>query len=202
MITSEFGQPIGLVEVVRRQQHGQPVVAGQRVDLGPQLAARLRVEAGRRLVEEQHGRPVHEAQRDVELALHPARPRAGQPVGGLAQPEPLKELVGPSGAPRGRCSPWTRPWSTRFSRPVAIGSKPGFCETYPIARRTAAGSLGHVRARRRGHDRCPARDERGEDLDGGGLAGAVRTEQPEHGGRPSTANETPSSARVARSPLP
>ena len=39
-----------------------------------------------------------------------------------------------------RFMPWMRPASTRFSRPVAIGSDDGRCETSPILRRTASGS--------------------------------------------------------------
>jgi hypothetical protein len=39
-----------------------------------------------------------------------------------------------------RLSPWMRAASTRFSRPVAIGSEDGRCETSPILRRTASGS--------------------------------------------------------------
>jgi hypothetical protein len=34
--------------------------------------------------------------------------------------------------------PWIRAASTRFSRPVAIGSVEGFCDTRPMARRTAS----------------------------------------------------------------
>ena len=37
--------------------------------------------------------------------------------------------------------PYTRPWSTRFSRPVICGSSPDFCATEPMARRTLPGCL-------------------------------------------------------------
>ena len=45
-------QPLGLVHVVRRQQDG-PALGAEAADDVPELPARLRVEAGRRLVEEQ-----------------------------------------------------------------------------------------------------------------------------------------------------
>ena len=48
------GEPVGLLQVVRGEQDGQRLVRGQPADLGPHRGAGLRVEAGRRLVEEQH----------------------------------------------------------------------------------------------------------------------------------------------------
>ena len=43
--------------------------------LDPERVAALRVEPGRRLVEEEDRRPVQECEREVEAALHPARVR-------------------------------------------------------------------------------------------------------------------------------
>ena len=75
--------------------------------------------------------------------------------------------------------PWIRPASTRFSRAVAIGSLDDFCDTSPIGLPHPVGVAqdvdtgdGRVAGVRPG--------QRGEDLDGAGLAGAVRAEQREH----------------------
>ena len=45
------------------------------------------------LVEEEHLRLVNEAERDVEPALHPARVAARLPVGRVAQPDELEQLI-------------------------------------------------------------------------------------------------------------
>ena len=61
-------------------------VVGQAPHLVPQRRAALGIEAGRRLVEEQQPRAVHEREREVEPALHAARVAADLAVGGLGQP--------------------------------------------------------------------------------------------------------------------
>ena len=86
---------VGLLEVVRREQDRQLLLAGKPLELVPHRRARLRVEAGGRLVEEEHLRPVDEPERHVEPALHPARVGADDPVGELADPEGLEQLVDP-----------------------------------------------------------------------------------------------------------
>ncbi len=77
-------EPVGLLEVVRREQDREALLLREALDLGPQRDARLRVEPGGRLVEEEHARPVDEADRDVEPPLHPAGVAARDAVGGLA----------------------------------------------------------------------------------------------------------------------
>ena len=57
-------------------------------------ASALRVEPGRRLVEEEHARTVDEREREVEAALHPARVAADLAIGRLGQPDALEELLG------------------------------------------------------------------------------------------------------------
>ena len=53
------GEPLGLLDVVRRHEHGRALRA-QCVDQRPQLLAHLGVETHRRLVEQHELRGVHE----------------------------------------------------------------------------------------------------------------------------------------------
>jgi len=57
-----IGDPVGLLEVLRRQQDRR-AVRGQRADGGPDVRPAARVQAGRRLVKEQH-RGRHDQARD------------------------------------------------------------------------------------------------------------------------------------------
>ncbi len=82
----------------------------------------------------------------------------------------------PSARPR-----WCRSAiSFRFSRPVIRLSTAENWPVTPIAARTASGSLATLVARDRRAAAVRA-DQRGQDLDHGGLAGAVRAEQREDG---------------------
>ena len=78
------GELLRLVEVLRGEQD-RGAAAGEVADGLPHLEATLRVEAGRRLVEEDHRRAPDQAHREVEPAAHAARvarhpliPRAGE----------------------------------------------------------------------------------------------------------------------------
>ncbi len=87
-------EPVGLLEVVGGQQDGDAILAREADDLVPQLGARVGVEPGRRLVEEQHARPVDEAHRHVELPAHAAGPRPDDAVGRLGEAQPIQERLG------------------------------------------------------------------------------------------------------------
>src|SRR6185369_534889 len=85
-------QPVAalrLVHVVGRDEEGEPL-GGERVDLLPELAARLGVDAGRRLVEQQQLGLVDQAGGEREALL----PAAGELAGELLLPsresEPLE----------------------------------------------------------------------------------------------------------------
>ena len=65
---------VGLLHVVRGQQDRLAVGVQLAEDL-PQRDAALRVEAGGRLVEEQHLRPVHDRPRHHQALGHAARQR-------------------------------------------------------------------------------------------------------------------------------
>src|SRR5437867_10126631 len=77
------GEHVGLLEVLRGQEDGDAVLAREPSDLGPEGRAALRVEPGRRLVEEEHARAVDQRERQVEAALHPAGVALDLAVGGL-----------------------------------------------------------------------------------------------------------------------
>ena len=76
----------GFVEVGRGDQNRQAVGRQVRERI-PEFAARHRIDAGRRLVEQQHPRLGHERTRQSELLLHAAAQPAGQPVGEAIQIE-------------------------------------------------------------------------------------------------------------------
>ena len=90
-----IGERVRLLEVVGGQEDRRPLLA-EGPDLVPHACPRLRVEAGGRLVEEQHGRPMDDAEADVEPAAHAARVRPGRAVGGGRQLEDLEHLVRPA----------------------------------------------------------------------------------------------------------
>ena len=88
------GEHVGLLEVLRREEDGDAVLARQPRDLVPEGRPRLWIETGRRLVEEEHARAVDERERQVEPALHPAGVAADLAIGRLGQPDPDEELLG------------------------------------------------------------------------------------------------------------
>ena len=79
---------LGLVHVVGRDQHGQPI-GRERVDLAPELAPRLRIDAGGRLVEQQQLRVRQGAGAEREPLLPAARERAGKLLLATVKAEPL-----------------------------------------------------------------------------------------------------------------
>ena len=101
------GEHVGLLEVLRGQEDGHAVLAREPGDLVPERAAALRVEAGRRLVEEEDARPVDEREREVEPALHAARVAADLAVGGVGQADALEQLVARARLRSARGIPWS-----------------------------------------------------------------------------------------------
>ncbi len=75
--------PLRLVEVRRRHHDGEPVAEELRQQL-PELAPRDRIDAGRRLVEQQHLRLVDERAGERQLLLHAARQAIGAGATGTA----------------------------------------------------------------------------------------------------------------------
>ena len=79
---------LGLVHVVRRDQHGH-ALGGELVDLAPELAPRLGIDAGGRLVEQQQLGLRQDAGAERQPLLPAARQRAGQLLLAAVQSEPL-----------------------------------------------------------------------------------------------------------------
>ena len=87
------GQLVGLLEVLRRQQERR-ALADEAADDVPHPEPAARVEARRRLVQEQEPRPPDQGAAEVEPAAHAARVGLDDAVGGVGQVELLEQLVG------------------------------------------------------------------------------------------------------------
>ena len=85
------GEAVGLVEVLGGEQDGRPG-GDPLLDHAPETQPAARVEAGRRLVEEEHRRAGDERGGEVEAAAHPARVGADQALGGIGEFELLEQL--------------------------------------------------------------------------------------------------------------
>ena len=172
------GELVGLVEVLRGEQDGAALLH-QLADRGPHLAAGARVETGGRLVEEDQRGPGDQAGGQVEPATH----AAGELGDLLGRPPPrarTARAVEPrSRGPRGGSRPWSRPKRIRFSVAVRFSSTEAYCPVTPRSWRTTWG----CRRTSIAEDARVARVDRqqgGEHLEHGGLAGAVGSEDAEH----------------------
>ena len=135
------GELVGLLEVLRRE-HDRGAVAYEVAQHLPQIAAAARVEAGGRLVEEQHRRRGHEARGEVEAAAHAAR------EGLHERGRPRRSRSRRSSSSSARCSRmplgrWCRrPTITRFFRALSSPSTRrllrGDADALAHARRAAA----------------------------------------------------------------
>ena len=129
------GERLGLVQVMGGEQHRGAELA-QRTDQRPELPARLGVEAGRGLVEEQQRGPADDAERDVEPAALAAGQRLAARPRLLGQARPARA---PRRDPAGRGS--------RRPAPAASRGRSAGCRRRPTAARCpAAPSTGGRRA--------------------------------------------------------
>ena len=90
-------QLIGLVHVVGRQ-HDRAAAGVVLADDFPEEQAGLRVEPGRRLIEEEDLGVVHHGARDRETLHHAAGESAGEVVGAVGELESLEELSRAAGS--------------------------------------------------------------------------------------------------------
>ena len=86
------GELVGLLEVLGRQEE-RHALAHEPADDLPHADPAARVEAGRRLVEEQQPRPPDERARQVQPAAHAARVGLDDAIGGVDEVELLEQLV-------------------------------------------------------------------------------------------------------------
>ena len=96
-------------------------VGPERVDVLPYAVAAERVEADRRLVEDEQAGPVDEGLRQLQPTDHAAGVRLREAVGGVGEPHRVEHLVDPGPRCRlGRSN--NRANSPTFSRPVRPAS--------------------------------------------------------------------------------
>src|SRR2546423_787845 len=166
-----IGQALGLVEVVRRE-NDRLAEAAKRAQGLPGLAARVRVEAGRRLVEEDQLGVADEREAEVEAAALPTRKAANYLVSLLAEADQLDDVVyrtrvrvvaGEQAQALGGCQRLVHRRGLEHDAdllaPAAAGKRGVDAEHLDAAAVPLAGAL--------------------EDLDGRRLARAVRAEQAE-----------------------
>ena len=169
------GQHVGLLEVLRRQEDGRALLTRQARDLVPQRGARLHVEAGRRLVEEEDARAVQQRQREVQPALHAARVGRRPAIGGVGEADALEQLVAAAAAlgARDALQPALQ------AHVLAAGQHR--VERHVLQRDADRGAhLGSLLRDVVARDGRPARgrrQQRREHLDGRRLAGAVGAEE-------------------------
>ncbi len=168
-----IAQRLGLVEVVRGQDHG-PAGGGDAADHVPEVSPRLRVEAGRRLVEEHDLRVVHERERDREPLLLPAREPARRGLPFLGEADQLEQ---PLGASSGRHAVERREQVEELARGEVLEERRGL-----QLHADPALDPRRVRPDRPAQDRRAPGVWHGQPLDHlerRRLAGAVRPEDPE-----------------------
>ena len=84
---------LGFVEISGRCEN-RHAFRGQLVKDAPEVAARNRIDAGGRLIQQDHLGPMNERADQAELLLHAAGKFAGQPLAELAHARGLQQLRG------------------------------------------------------------------------------------------------------------
>ena len=167
---------VGLFHVVGRQQDGLALTV-QLAQQVPERETALRVEPGRRLIEEEHGRAVKDGPRHHEPLRHSAGQGVHRRLGPFGQLELLEQLIG---GPAGHLRPHAEQPAVKVQvlpdgelpvQGVLLGDDP-------------AQLLGQRRVRRDVHpgEERPSggrHDPRGQHPRGGGLPRPVRSQQAE-----------------------
>src|SRR2546427_12949888 len=164
-------QALGFLHVVGREQHG-PAVRAEPADDFPQLPSRLRIQAGRRLIEEQQLGFADERARDGEALLLAARERHDARLALFLEPDEREHLVD-----RVRL-PVERPEQRQHLADLELVGELGFLElnAEALAQRPSGGAVAPRRAEDLDLTRIRERQPL-EDFDGSGLAGTVGSEQ-------------------------
>src|SRR5665647_1099850 len=169
-------QVVGLLHVVRGEQYREAHAVQLVQDL-PERQPALRVQTGRRLVEEEDVRAMGDAARDHEALGHAAGQRVHARLGAVGQAELLQQLVGASAGVAG----------ARAEIPAVVVQilRDGQAAVEGVGLRHDAD---HLLGQRRMRDdvdaahagaACRRDHARRQHADGGGLTGAVRPEQAE-----------------------
>ena len=171
-----LAQCLGFLHVVRGQQDRLPLGVQHPQDV-PEVGPGLRVEPCGRLVQEEHVRPVHQGPRDQQPLGLPAGQVGGHRLAPVREAEYLEQLLGPA---LGLAQAQAEEPATELQ---VLGHGQLHVERVVLGHHADpalhADRVGdHVHAR---HPCLTARrqDQRGEHADGGGLARAVRSQQPE-----------------------
>ena len=176
-----LGELVGLVEVLRRQQHGGALADEHAHDV-PDLVAAAWVESGRRLVEEQQVGGHDDAGRDVEAPAHAAGVVAHELVGGVGEAERGEQLVGARRRAT-RAEAEQAPEQLQVLAAVELlvdrGELAG--EAHPPAHR---GGFAHDVVAEHPGGSAVGVQQRGEHADRRRLAGAVRAEHAVDGAPP------------------
>src|SRR6266498_4052256 len=163
--------------VVGGEEHGDRLTPPQLVQVGPDLAAGLRVEPDGGLVQEQHPWGVEQAARDLQAALHPAREGAHLAAAPLTEPDQVQDLVQAGGHGVAR-----DPVQLGVEAQVLLGGEVvvqgGVLEDQADAPPHLGLALDHVEAGHAGAPRARPQ-QRAQHRDGGRLAGAVGPQEPE-----------------------
>ena len=163
---------LGLVHVMGGDQHGE-AVGGERVDLVPEVAPRLGIDAGGRLVEQQKLRARQRAGAERQTLLPAARQFAGQLLLAAGEAEPLdRRARGRNGL--GDAVDAADEFQVLAHREVLVERE--------LLRHVADLALDHVGLRadvvaEAGAGALVGREQAAQHADGGGLAGAVGAEE-------------------------
>jgi hypothetical protein len=167
-----LGEPVRLVQVLGGEQHSR-ASRDEGLHGLPESEAAADVQAGCRLVEEEHRRPRDKRGGKIEAAAHASGVGADQPVSGLGEVEVGEELAGPC-----------RSGSTAEVVEAADHFEVLEAGQVLVDGRVLAGEADVLTDPRRVADDVEARnarrtlvgqEQRGEDPNCGRLAGAVRT---------------------------
>ena len=166
---------VGLLEVLRREEDGHSRLPSHQRDLVPDVGAALRIETRGRLVQEENARAMHEREREVEPPLHAPRVAGDLAVGGVHETDAMEKLL------RARATLLLRHalqrrlqaevvarGEERVERGLLQRDADEPADLWPVLDDVVPGN--ERRPRRR-------RQEGGQDVDRGGLPGAVRAEE-------------------------
>ncbi|OLT12899.1 hypothetical protein BJF78_23060 [Pseudonocardia sp. CNS-139] len=190
------GQRVGLLQVLGGEQGGD-AVGGQPADRLPQLVAPSRVEPDGRLVEEHHLGPPDEARGQVQPPAHAPGPARDRPAGRVLQAEPGEQLTR---APHGVAARQVEQLADHdeVGEPGQLLVDAGVLAGEGDPTADLAGVAHHVEPRDPRGAGVRAQ-QRGEDPDQGGLAGAVGAEQAVH---PSAGDGEPDAVERRGRPVP